>query len=462
MKKKQYAIDMCSGPIAPKMIRFALPVLAASALQLMFNTADVIVVGKFVGDAAQAAVTSNGSLINLIICLFLGLSAGSAVVAGQAIGSGNPERVARVVHTSVLLGAAGGVLMGAVGFFVAPLLLNLLQVPQSVMALSALYLRVYFLGMPADLVYNFGSGLLRANGDTKRPMYFLIVAGILNVLMNLFFVLVLQWDVAGVAAATSLSKYVSAWLVIHALRQESDMMHLDLRRLSIDPASLRQIVRVGLPAGVQSAMFSLSNTVVQSAVNSMGEFVMAGGGISSTVGSFIHTGVNATFQTGVTFASQNYGAGKVDRIKKGVWWNLLLGVSVTFAMGMSAYLFAPRIAGLFTDDPRVIEQSVIRFGIVNSSYFLLAAMDAFSSVLRGMGWSLAPMFITMAGTCGVRLVWVATVFRVVGTAQSLYWVYPLSWIVTGTVFVLCYFTVRKRLFAAAVEKAARSMEAETV
>ena len=457
MKKKTYTIDMCNGSIAPKLIRFALPVMLSSVLQLTFNTADVIVVGKFVGDTSQAAVTSTGSLVFLIVSLFSGMSAGSNVMAGQAIGSGDRDQIGRVVHTAVLLGMVGGLTIGVVGYFISPVLLRWTGSPESVFGLAKLYLQVYFLGIPADMVYNFGAGLMRASGDTKRPMYYLFAAGLINVTLNVFFVVALHWDVVGVAAATAISRYVAAGLVIRALRHETGSFHLNLRKLAMDPAALRGIVRIGLPSGVSNSMFALSNTAVQSAINSLGEIAMAGSGAVANIGTFVQLGGTSYDSACVAYTSQNYGAGKTDRIERGIRRVLVLSIGSVLLLGSLALVFGPQLLSLYTNDPQVIEQGMIRMNITIPGYLLMAVMTSFSGCLQGMGWSIAPMLVSLTCTCGLRVLWVSTVFRAVGTPQSLYWAYPVSWFAAGAALVVCFLLKRKSLYAQA-EEAARKRE----
>ncbi len=446
-QNERYTIDMVNGPLAPKIIKFTLPLMAASIIQLLFNAADVVVVGKFAGDVSQAAVSSTGSLINLFINLFLGLGVGVNVVVARALGSGDRSRIGAVVHTSVVVGAIGGAILSIVGELFAPVLLRLMGSPENVIGLSVLYLRVYFLGLPGALVYNFASALLRARGDTRRPMYYLSIAGIINVVLNLIFVICFRWDVAGVAAATAISKYVSAILVVWCLMQETGSMHLDPAQLKIDWAVMKEIARVGLPAGLQSSLFSLSNVTVQASVNSMGDIVMAGTGAAANIGGFIYTIGNAFYQASMTFTSQNCGAGKVERVDQVHRWCLLFGVASTLTAGMLAWVFRVQLLGLYSGDPAVIQEGITRIMLVNSMYFLSAFMEVNSGMLRGLGYSLMPMLVTLVGTCGLRIGWVATVFQMYRTPQSLHICYPISWGMTGLVHLLCFVFVRHRAYA---------------
>ena len=451
---KRYDIDMVNGPLAPRIIQFALPVMLASIIQLLFNAADVVVVGKFVGDTSQAAVTSTGSLINLFINLFMGLSVGVNVMVARALGSGDRSRISAVVHTAITLGVVCGLFLVVAGEIFAPLMLRLMGSPDSVIGLSTLYLRVYFLGLPGALTYNFGAALLRAKGDTKRPMYFLTLAGVINVVLNLVFVIVFHWDVAGVAAATAISKYVSAILVVWCLMEETGVMHLDLRRLRVELPVLRDVARIGLPAGLQGALFSLSNVTIQSSVNSMGDIIMAGSGATANIGGFVYTTGNAFYQAAMTFASQNYGAGKTKRVDQAHRWCLLFGVLFPLVSGTLACLFGPQLLSIYTNDPAVIQAGMIRMRMVVTLYWLCGMMEVNSGLLRGLGYSMMPMLVTLVGTCGLRIGWVFTVFQHFRTPESLFLCLPISWVVTGLTHLLCFLLVRKKVYARIGEQAA--------
>lgn len=444
---KTYTIDMCNGPLAGKILRFALPLMAANILQLTFNAADVMVVGKFVGDTSQAAVTSTSSLINLLINLFVGLSVGVNVVVARALGRGEKGGISKVAHTAVTLGLAGGLLLMVVGELFAPLMLRLMGSPEHIIGLSVLYLRVYFIGLPGALVYNFGSALLRAQGDTKRPMYYLTLAGVVNVVLNLIFVIFFHWDVAGVAAATAISKWMSALLVVRCLMHEGGAMHLSLDELGVDWIALKEIARIGLPAGIQSSMFSLSNVTIQSAVNAMGDVVMAGSGAAANIGSFVYPTANAFYHTSMTFTGQNRGAGKPERIDRTYLWCLLFAVVFPTVVGLVVYMAGPLLLSLYTSDPEVIRTGLIRMLYVSCFYGVCGIMEAGLGVLRGLGHSVLPMIISMIGTCGLRVVWVFTVFAAVGTPQSLFLCYPLTWGLVGLTFTICVLIIRPKAYA---------------
>ncbi len=447
MDPKRHELDMCSGPLAPKLLLFALPLMLSSILQLLFNAADVIVVGKFAGDASLAAVTSTGALINLLINLFMGLSIGANVTVAHAIGHGDEQRAEKAVHTSVVVSLASGVFLAVVGFFAARQFLEWMDSPENVIGLSALYLKIYFLGMPASLFYNFGSALLRAAGDTRRPLNYLSVAGVINVCLNLLLVIVFHLDVAGVAIATIISQYISALLVLRCLLREPGPLHLDLKRLRVDREVFLGIVRIGLPAGFQGVVFSLSNVVIQSSINSFGDVVMAGSGASANIESFVYMGMNAFYQTCLTFTSQNYGAGKCDRVDKVLLWCQLYSLVTGLLLGNLAYLFGPQLLSIYSPSPDVIAQGMVRLLYVSVPYALCGIMDVMVGSLRGLGWSVAPMFVSVVGACGLRLAWIATVFQLYRTPQCLYFSYPVTWVITGATHIVCFLIIRRKAYA---------------
>ena len=442
---KSYSIDMCSGPILPKMLRFAVPLMFSSMLQLLFNAADVIVVGRFAGDNSLAAVGSTTALINLLTNLFLGLSIGANILAARHYGAREDEELSKTVHTAMLLSILSGVLLTVAGVLGARQILTWMQSPPEVLKLSALYLRIYFLGMTATMLYNFGAALLRAVGDTRRPLFYLSGAGVINVVLNLLFVIVLKMDVAGVALATVISQCISAFLVVRCLIKESGAIRLDLRRLKLHPTKLRQILRVGLPAGFQGILFSLSNVVIQSSVNSFGEIVVAGGSAASSVENFVYVAMNAFHQANVSFTSQNLGAGNYRRI----WRVLALAeccvIAVGLLLGGSVVYFGPYLLRLYTHSPAVIDCAMQRLYIVCLPYAICGIMDVAVGTLRGIGYSVLPMVVTLVGACGLRLVWIATIFQIPAfhTIQTVYWSYPISWTITAAAHFICiFFTMR--------------------
>ena len=440
-------LDMTQGPVFSQVLFFALPIMLSSILQLLFNAADTIVVGRFAGSEALAAVGSVGSLNNLIISLFIGLSVGANVLVARFTGSREYKNVSETVHTAVLLSLVGGVVLTLVGVTLARPLLHLMGSPDDVIDLAVLYVRILFLGMPVQMLYNFCAAVLRAIGDTKRPLYFLTIAGVINVILNLIFVIVFHMSVAGVALATIISQAVSAWLVMHSLMLMDGPTKLYLRRLHFNPRMLRGIIRIGLPAGIQSSVFSLSNVVIQSSVNSFGSVVIAGNAASSNIGSFIYQAMN-TFQQAITcFAGQNIGAHKPRRILASM--NACMVWAVAFGVGLGAFscVFGEALLGFYSSDPAVIAAGMERQIIVCAPYFLCGMMDVMTGVLRGVGYSLLPMIVSILGACAFRILWVMTVFAARPTLACLMVSYPVSWALTFAVLVIIFRVVWKRVAA---------------
>lgn len=446
-QKKTYSIDMCSGPVLPKLLRFAVPLMFSSMLQLLFNAADVIVVGRFAGDNSLAAVGSTTSLVNLLTNLFLGLSIGANILAARHFGAREDGELSKTVHTSMLLSILSGLVLTVAGVAGARQLLTWMQSPPEVLKLSALYLRIYFLGMTATMLYNFGAALLRAVGDTRRPLYYLSAAGAINVVLNLLFVIVFHMDVAGVALATVISQCISAFLVVRCLMRESGAIRLDLRQLKIHPVKLRQILRVGLPAGFQGILFSLSNVVIQSSVNSFGEIVVAGGSAASSLENFVYVAMNAFHQANVSFTSQNLGAGHYRRIWRVLALSQCCVIAVGVLLGGGMVFFGPQLLQLYTHSPAVIACAMQRLYIVCLPYAICGVMDVAVGTLRGIGYSVLPMVVTLIGACGLRLVWIATVFQIPAyhTIETVYWSYPISWLLTGAAHFVCIFFAMRHL-----------------
>lgn len=448
--KKQYHIDMCNGPLASKILLFAVPLIASSLLQLLFNAADVVVVGKFAGKEALAAVGSNTSLINLLINLFVGLSVGANVVVARDLGAGRNDRVKKDVHTTITLALISGVVMMVFGVIMVRQLLEWMSSPTDVIDLATIYLRIYFFGMPANMLYNFGSAVLRAQGDTQRPLYYLLFAGIVNVVLNLVFVIVFNMDVAGVALATIISQYISAVLVLRCLMREQGALHLDLKELRLRKLVVMRIFQVGLPAGFQGVVFALSNVVIQSSLNSFNDPVLvAGSSAAANIESFVYAAMNAFYQSAITFVGQNYGAGKCDRVDRVAKQCLAFVVVTGLVLGNLAYYFGDTLSGFYVQagEDDVIAQAVIRLGFIARFYFICGIMDTLVGVLRGLGYSVIPMVASLVGACGLRLVWVATVFPIYRTPASLYISYPITWAITGAVHLGFFLYVRKRAYA---------------
>ena len=436
---------MCNGTIMDKLISFALPLMVSSILQLLFNAADVVVVGRFAGSTALAAVGSNGALINLLVNLFVGLSLGANVVAARCFGAKDEEGVRNTVQTSVTLGLVSGFLLAVVGFFAARVLLELMSCPEDVIGLSTLYLKIYFIGMPMTMLYNFSSALLRAVGDTKRPLFCLAVAGLINVVLNLVFVILFSMSVAGVALATIISQTVSACMVTALLVKEKGPLHLDLGHLGFHAGALGQILRIGLPAGLQSTVFSLSNVVIQSAINSFGSTVVAGSSASANLEGFVYTAMNAFSQAAVTFTSQNMGARKYQNLNRVVLNCLLCAIVTGVVLGGGAVLAGTQLLHFYSSDAAVIAAGYERLRVICGTYLLCGIMDTLASSLRGLGYSVLPMVVSLVGSCLLRLVWIATIFQLNRTPFMLYISYPISWVLTAAVHLACLLVVRHKM-----------------
>ena len=445
MAQMSQAGDLTSGPMLKKIILFSLPLAASSILQLLFNAADVVVVGRFAGSTALAAVGSNGALINLLVNLFVGLSLGANVVAARCFGAKDDEGVRNTVQTSVTLGLVSGFLLAVVGFFAARVLLELMSCPEDVIGLSTLYLKIYFIGMPMTMLYNFSSALLRAVGDTKRPLFCLAVAGLINVVLNLVFVILFSMSVAGVALATIISQTVSACMVTALLVKEKGPLHLDLGHLGFHAGALGQILRIGLPAGLQSTVFSLSNVVIQSAVNSFGSTIVAGNSAASNLEGFVYTAMNAFAQAAVTFTSQNMGARKYQNLNRVVLNCLLCAIVTGVVLGGGAVLAGTQLLHFYSSDAAVIAAGYERLRVICGTYLLCGIMDTLASSLRGLGYSVLPMVVSLVGSCLLRLVWIATIFQLNRTPFMLYISYPISWVLTAAVHLACLLVVRHKM-----------------
>lgn len=445
MARSTQAGDLTSGPMLKKIILFSLPLAASSILQLLFNAADVVVVGQFAGSTALAAVGSNGALINLLVNLFVGLSLGANVVSARCFGAKDEQGVQNTVQTSVTLGIVSGILLAFVGFFAARGLLELMSCPEDVIDLSTLYLKIYFIGMPMTMLYNFSSALLRSVGDTRRPLYCLALAGIINVVLNLVFVIGFHLSVAGVALATIISQTVSACLVTWILTREKGALHLDLRHLGFHKGALIQILRIGLPAGLQSTVFSLSNVVIQSAINSFGSTIVAGNSAASNIEGFVYTAMNSFAQAAVTFTSQNMGARRYDNLDRVMRNCLLCAVVTGLVLGGGASLLGAQLLHFYSSDEMVVAAGRARLHVIAATYLLCGIMDVLASCLRGRGYSVLPMIVSLVGSCLLRLVWIATVFQLFRSTTTLYISYPISWILTALVHLICLLVVRQKL-----------------
>lgn len=444
-KKKSYEIDMCHGPLLGKILLFSIPLILSGILQLLFNAADVIVVGRFAGSQSLAAVGSTSSLINLLTNVFIGLSVGANVLIARYYGAGQEEEVSDTVHTSVLLSIICGFVLCIVGVVLARPLLELMGTPEDVLEKAVIYMRIYFVGMPAMLLYNFGSSILRAIGDTKRPLYYLTVAGAVNVILNLFFVIGWKMDVAGVALATILSQCISAGCIVVCLVRSENCFKLCLKRLRIHKDKLIKIVKIGLPAGMQGAIFSVSNVLIQSSVNAFGSVAMAGNTAAANVEGFVYTAMNAMHQTAVSFTSQNLGGKQYGRINKVLIQCLVIVMLIGLIMGNGAFLFGRQIMGLYSSDAEVIEYGMLRLSVICTTYLICGSMDTMVGAIRGLGYSVIPMIVSLVGACGLRIVWIMTVFQWRKSLFTLYISYPISWGITFVAHVICYIFIRKHV-----------------
>ena len=443
--KRSYEIDMCNGPILGKIFKFALPLALSGILQLLFNAADIVVVGQFTGSSALAAVGSTGALINLIINVFIGLSTGANVLAAQYYGAKRNQDLSEIVHTAVLTSVVSGCVLIVIGIALARPLLALMGTPPDVLDQAVLYMQIYFAGMPVIMLYNFGAAILRAVGDTRRPLYFLVIAGAINVVLNLFFVIVCHLGVAGVAIATVISQVVSAALVVLCLMRTDSVYKLELKKLRLSRDKLVAMCRIGLPAGVQGAVFSISNVLIQSSVNSFGSVAMAGNTAASNLEGFVYTSMNALYQTSLSFTSQNIGAGHIERIRKILWQCLAVVTGVGLVMGLACLLFGQQLLGIYSPDPEVIEYGMLRMLIIMPTYFTCGIMEVICGSIRGLGYSVVPTIVSLAGACGLRILWIYTIFIWDHTLNSLYISYPVSWIITALAHLTAYTIFMHRL-----------------
>ena len=442
--RKSYRMDMTEGPLTSKIIKFTIPVMLTAILQLLFNTADVIVVGRFTGKTALAAVGSTGSLINLLVSLFMGLSIGTNVLVARYQGARDDKSVSETVHTSIALGVIGGLILLIIGIAATRPLLEMMATPEDVIDQSTIYMRILFLGMPLNLILNFGAAVLRAIGDTKRPLYYLTIAGIINLFLNIFLVTVFSLGVAGVAIATVISEGVSCVLILLCLKHETGAIRLYFNRIKINPSKCVDIMKIGLPAGLQGCIFSISNVLIQSSVNSFGSTVMAGNTAASNIEGFVYVSMNSLHQTCISFTSQNFGAGKFKRIKK-VLINCLVIVAITgLVLGNSAYFFGKYLLSAYNNEAEVISYGLIRLSIISTMYFLCGLMDVMVGAMRGIGYSILPMIVSLVGACGLRIVWIYTVFVKFRTLDILFISYPVTWTITFLSHLVCYYIVTRK------------------
>ena len=445
LAKNKYEIDMINGTIMPKLITFAIPLMFSGILQLLFNAVDIIVVGRFSGSQSLAAVGSTSSLINMLTNLFIGISLGANVLAARFYAAGKHKEMSETVHTSILTAFISGVLMIFVGIFFSRPALELMDTPSDVIELATLYMRIYFVGMPFFMLYNYGAAILRAVGDTKRPLIFLVVSGVTNACLNLLLVIVFKMDVAGVGNATVISQMISCVLVLICLYKTDAVYQLRFKKLRIKWEYLGQIFRIGIPAGIQSTLISFSNVLLQSSVNSFGSIAMAGYTAANNVLSFLYMGANSITQACMSFTSQNYGARKPKRMDKVLIDGLILQIVICLTLGVLAYVFGNQVSNIYTDDPNVIKCSVEILALTTVPYFLCGFMDTFPGVLRGMSRSTVPMILCLLGTVGVRILWIYCFFPHNRTLGYLFVSYPVSWIATIVMQLIYYIFIRKEV-----------------
>lgn len=445
LKNNKYEIDMCNGSIMDKLISFSLPLMLSSILQLMFNAVDIIVVGQFTGSHALAAVGSTTAIINVFTNLFIGISLGANVLAARFYASGKSKEMSETVHTAITFALISGIAMAFIGLLFSRDALELMATPDNVIDHSTLYMQIYFLGMPFFMLYNYGAAILRAVGDTKRPLLYLIVSGLANVVLNLLLVIVFHMGVAGVAIGTVVSQLISCILVLRCLYRSSSTYQLRFSKLKIQKFYLKQIFQVGIPAGIQSTVINLSNALLQSSVNSFGSTAMAGYTAANNILGFLYASVNAITQSCMSFTSQNYGARKIKRMDKVLLNCLILSFAFPFILGCGAYFFGDTLLRLYTNDPKVIQCGMEILAFTTIPYFCCGIMDLLPGALRGMGHSGIPMILSIIGTVGTRIIWIFVFFPHHRSLEFLFISYPASWILTIMMQVICYYFVRKKV-----------------
>ena len=444
---KRLQRNMIDGPLLPNVLLYTIPIILTSVLQLLFNAADLIVVGQFCGKTSVAAVGATGAITNLIVNVFIGLSVGTGVSVAHAIGSKNDEEVHRAIHTAIPAALIGGIVLTVIGVFCSETFLTWMGTPDTVLPLATVYMQIYFAGMTFNLVYNFCATILRAAGDTKSPLIFLALAGLINVVLNLVFVMKFHMNVAGVALATIISQAVSAVLVVWALMRRTDACKLYLRRIRFYRDQLMKIIRIGLPAGIQGSLFSISNVMIQSSINSFGEVVMSGNTAAANIEGFVYVILNSFHQSALNFTGQNAGAGRMDRVKKTLYVCLASVTVASLSSGLLAYALGPVLLPLYIrDSQEAIGYGLTRMAYICIPYFLCGLMDVTTGALRGMGASLEPMILSVLGVCGIRMLWIYTIFQIpeYHTQECLYLSYTVSWILTFVMQLVAYYVIYRK------------------
>ena len=450
LRMKRFNRSMIDGPLFSGIVMYTIPIILTSVLQLLFNAADLVIVGRFCGSVSVAAVGATGAITNLIVNLFIGLSVGTGVTVAHALGSREDEAVHRAVHTAMPTALIGGLLLTFVGVLLSEPLLRLMETPETVLPLSTIYMQIYFGGMVFNMVYNFCASILRAAGDTKSPLIYLTLAGVVNVVLNVIFVTVLHMNVAGVALATTISQALSAVLVVIALMRRTDACHLDLKKMRIYAPQFMKMVSIGIPAGIQGSLFSISNVLIQSSVNSFGDIFMSGNAAAGNIEGFAYVSINAFSQTAVNYVGQNVGARQYKRVGRIVGICLACVVVVGLTVGIIGYSLGEQLLSIYiTDSPEAIAYGMIRLSYICLPYFLCGLMDVSTGALRGMGASIAPMVISVLGVCGLRVAWIYTVFQIpqFHTPQCLYLSYIVSWSATFLIQIIAFIRIYRKHLA---------------
>lgn len=445
-RMKRISRSMIEGPLLGGMISYTIPIILTSVLQLLFNAADLVVVGQFCGSNAVGAVGATGAITALMVNLFVGISVGVGVTVAHGLGGKNDAAVHKTVHTALPVALISGVILTVIGVSFSGDFLRMMDTPDNILPLSTIYMQIYFGGVVFNMVYNFCASILRAAGETKKPLYFLTISGVINVLLNLFFVTVLHMNVAGVALATVISQAISAVFVVLEMMRRKDACHLSLKKMKIYKPQLLKFLRLGIPAGIQGSLFSISNVIIQSSINSFGELVIAGNAAGANLDAFVYVAMNAFYQASINYVGQNAGAGKFDRIKKILLLSCLSATVTGVLLGGGIYLFGrPLLSIYITDSNEAIGYGMIRLAGVGLPYFLCGIMESVVGCIRGLGASVSPMLISIIGVCGVRLIWIFTVFRLPAfhTQQGLYLSYPVSWIATSLLQVIVFVVIYK-------------------
>ncbi len=438
-------VDLLEGNLFKNMALFCVPIILTNCLQILYNAADIMVVGKFGSDAALSGVSASTSLINLIVNFFIGLSVGINVVVANRVGANDRDGAKNGVNTAVFLALFGGLIAAAIGFFSCEAMLKIMNTPTNTLPQAIIYVKIYFLGVPGILMTNFGSSILRSVGDTKRPMYFMIVSGIVNVVLNLIFVVVFHLDAAGVAIATTVSNYVSALLVLISLTKIEGICNLDPKRLSFHLKTAVEIARIGIPSGINSCMYALSNTLIQSSINTFGDYAVSGNGIATNLDNLLSMSQASVYHAAMTFTSQNHGAKNYKRFRPIFFNAILLDLIIWFFVGGTIFLFRRPLLGLFSNNTTVIEYAIVKVGILVPGFLIGGFMDVSTGCLRGLGRSTLPMIVSIIGVCAFRVLWVYTAFAAFPTLETLYISYPVSWAITFIANTSIYFFVMNKV-----------------